>query len=455
MNSKIHKTKCLPQEIAGKVEIIKHAIKENLNHVLNAEKFAEKGKNCIFDSCVELVLLARSANKNPTYGWLCEEVYCVSQKEDCLIKPDIYKTAKSLGEVCVKLQPQQKENLRKVGCSRWQTIRKALSRYPKDKREKILNSLASASFDECSEALTQKVNDTASAANIQPMQKEKSERQNVRDYFNAILKNITDDTQLKALELYIANFNAPKLAMQNDTADKPAEASATQPQESSPEKSATPNQTSTENDSDSAIPKTPSDIPTTNTPAANTQPQEMQMELFPTLDEFGDCENGGTVREQQHVNKFIALSPKEDNAQNDFSVIKETLVAQPQEPSPEKSATPNQTSTENDSDSATPKTPSDTPITNTPAANNIQPQENPTNNFPVLDGLSDREKAKRIRKWLTGLEGRKAYKRDANSYEQKIAWAVAKETIPPQEVASLKTHEDLRKLAENFYPEKR
>ena len=127
-----------------------------------------------------------------------------------------------------------------------------------------MNSLASASFDECSEALTQKVNDTAAAANIQPIQKEKSERQNVRDYFNAILKNITDDTQLKALELYIANFNAPKLAMQNDTADKPAEASA-------------------------------------------TQPQEMQMELFPTLDEFGDCENDGTVREQQHVNKFIAL----------------------------------------------------------------------------------------------------------------------------------------------------
>ena len=271
MKNKFHHLKTLPQQIAGKVEIIKHAIKENLNHVLNAEKFAEKGKNCIFDSCVELVLLARSVNKNPTYGWLCEEVYCVSQKEECPIKPDIYKKAKSLGEVCAKLQPQQKENLRKVGCSRWQTIRKALSRYPKDKREKILNSLASASFDECSEALTQKVNDTASAANIQPMQKEKSERQNVRDYFNAILKNITDDTQLKALELYIANFNAPKLAIQNDTADKPAEASA-------------------------------------------TQPQEMQMELFPTLDEFGDCENDGTVREQQHVNKFIALSPKEDNA---------------------------------------------------------------------------------------------------------------------------------------------
>ena len=304
------KTKTLPQEIAGKVEIIKHAIKENLNHVLNAEKFAEKGKNCIFDSCVELVLLARSVNKNPTYGWLCEEVYCVFQKKDCPIKPDIYKKAKSLGEVCAKLQPQQKENLRKVGCSRWQTIRKALSRYPKEKREVILNSLASASFDECSEALTQKVNDTAAAANIQPIQKEKSERQRVRDYFNAILKNITDDTLLKAFELYIASFNVPQTAMQNDTDDKPAEASATQPQEPSPERSATPNQTSTENDSDSAIPKTPSDIPTTNTPAANTQPQEMQMELFPTLDEFGDCENDGTVREQQHVNKFIALSPK-------------------------------------------------------------------------------------------------------------------------------------------------
>ena len=348
------KTKILPQQIAGKVEIIKHAIKENLNHVLNAEKFAEKGKNCIFDSCVELVLLARSVNKNPTYGWLCEEVYCVFQKEDCPIKPDIYKIAKSLGEVCAKLQPQQKENLRKVGCSRWQTIRKALSRYPKDKREEILNPLVSAPFDECGEALTQKVNDTATAANIKPVQKEKSERQRVRDSFNATLKNITDDTQLKALELYIDNFNAPKVAIQNDTDDKPAEASATQPQEPSPEKSATPNQTPMEEDLGISIPTPTSENPTVNTPATT-----------------------------------------------------------------------------------------------------IQLQETPTEPFPVLDGLSDREKAKRIRKWLTGLEGREAYKRDANSYEQKIAWDVAKETIPLQEVATLKTHEDLRKLAENFYPEKR
>ena len=98
---------------------------------------------------------------------------------------------------------------------------------------------------------------------------------------------------------------------------------------------------------------------------------------------------------------------------------------------------------------------SDTPTTNTPAANTIQPQENPTEPFPVLDGLNDYEKKEQIRTWLTGLEGREAYKRDANSYELKIAWAVAKGTITQQEVTALKTHEDLRKLAKNFYPEKR
>lgn len=346
MKNKFHHQKGIPQQIAGSVENIKHAIKENCNHVLNAEKFVEKGKSCIFDSCVDLVLLARSVKQNPTYGWLCDEVYCV-QKEDCPIKPDIYKKAKSLGEVCSKLQSPQKGNLRNVGCSRWQTIRKALARYPKDKRDEILNSLASASFDECGEALTQKVNATAVAANIQPVQKEKSERQKVRDSFYATLKNITDDTQLKALELYLANFNAPKVAMQNDTAEESEEALVAQPQKSSPEKSATPNQMPTEEDLGISIPNSPSDNPTINTPA-----------------------------------------------------------------------------------------------------NTIQPQENPTNPFPILDGLSDREKAEKIRVWLTRLGGREAYKRDANSYEMKIAWAIVKETIQPQEVSALKTHEDLRKLAE-------
>ncbi len=96
---------------------------------------------------------------------------------------------------------------------------------------------------------------------------------------------------------------------------------------------------------------------------------------------------------------------------------------------------------------------SENPTVNTPA-NTIQPQENPTEPFPVLDGLSDYEKAKRIRKWLTGIEGREAYKRDANAYELKIAWAAAKETIPPQEVTALKTHEDLRKLVEEKFSSK-
>lgn len=348
MKNKFHHQKGIPQEIAGSVENIKHAIKENCNHVLNAKKSVEKGESCIFDSCVDLVLLARSVKQNPTYRWLCDEVFCLDQKEGCPVKPDIYKIAKSLGEVCVKFQSPQKENLRKVGCSRWQTIRKALARYPKDKRDEILNSLASASFDECGEALTQKVNATAAAANIQPVQKEKSERQKVRDSFYATLKNITDDTQLKALELYLANFNAPKVAMQNDTAEEAEEA----------------------------------------------------------------------------------------------------LVAQPQKSSPEKSATPNQMPTEEDLGISIPNSPIDNSVTNTPAANTIQPQENPTNPFPILDGLSDREKAEKIRVWLTRLEGREAYKRDANSYEMKIAWAIVKGTIPAQEVSALKTHEDLRKLAE-------
>ena len=201
---------------------------------------------------------------------------------------------------------------------------------------------------ECGEALTQKVNATAAAANIQPVQKEKSERQKVRDSFNATLKNITDGTQLKALELYLANFNAPKVAMQNDTAEEAEEA----------------------------------------------------------------------------------------------------LVAQPQKSSPKKSATPNQMPTEEDLGISIPNSPSDNSVTNIPAANTIQPQENPTNPFPILDGLSDREKAEKIRVWLTRLEGREAYKRDANSYEMKIAWGVVKGRIPPQEVSALKTHEDLRKLAE-------
>ena len=354
MNSKIHKTKCLPQEIAGKVENIKHAIVENRNHVLNVEKFVEKGKSCIFDLCVKLVLLARSANKAPTYRWLWKEVFCIDQKEGCPVKPDTYKIAKSLGEVCAKLQSPQIGNLRNVGCSRWQTIRKALSRYPKDKREVILNSLASASFDECGEALTQKINDIASAANIQPVKKEKSKRQKIRDSLNETLKNITDDTQLKALELYIDNFNAPKVAIQNDTDEEAVEASVAQTQEPSPEKSATPNQTPMEEDLGISIPNPTGENPTINTPAAT-----------------------------------------------------------------------------------------------------IQPQENPTDPFPTLDGLSDCEKAEKIRVWLTKIEGREAYKRDANGYEMKIAWGVVKGTISPQEISKLKTHEDLRKLAENFYPEKR
>lgn len=349
MKKKINTRKGIPQQIAGSVENIKHAIKENCNHVLNAKKSVEKGKSCIFDLCIELVLLARSAKQNPTYGWLCDEVFCLDQKEGCPVKPDIYKIAKSLGEVCAKLQSPQMGNLRNVGCSRWQTIRKALARYPKDKREVILNSLASASFDECGEALAQKVNYTAAAANIQPVQKEKSERQKVKDSFNATLKNITDDVMLKALGLYLANFNVPQVAMQNDIAEEAKEASATQTQEASPEKSATPNQIPTEENLGISIPNSPSDNSVINTP---------------------------------------------------------------------------------------------------PAANTIQQQGNPTNPFPILDGLSDREKAEKIRVWLTWLEGREAYKRDANSYEMKIAWAVAKGTIPPQEVSARKTHEDLRKLAE-------
>lgn len=348
MKNKFHHHKSHPQEIAGSVENIKHAIKENCNHVLNAEKFVEKGKSCVFDLCVELVLLARSVKQNPTYGWLCDEVFCLDQKEGCPVKPDIYKIAKSLGEVCAKLQSPQMGNLRNVGCSRWQTIRKALSRYPKDKRDEILNSLASASFDECGEALTQKINDIAAAANIQPVQKEKSERQKIRDSLNETLKNITDDVMLKALGLYLANFYVPQVAMQNDIAEEAEEASATQTQEASPEKSATPNQMPTEEDLGISIPNPQGETSTANTTAANT----------------------------------------------------------------------------------------------------IQLQGNPTNPFPILDGLSNSEKAKKIRVWLTKLEGREAYKRDANSYEMKIAWVVVKGRIPAQEVAALKTHEDLRKLAE-------
>lgn len=257
MKRKINTLKGIPQQIAGKVENIKHVIEETRNHVLNAKKFVEKGESCIFDSCVELVLLARSVNKAPTYLWLWKEVFCLDQKEGCPVKPDIYKIAKSLGEVCAKLQSPQKENLRNVGCSRWQTIRKALSRYPKDKRDEILNSLASASFDECGEALTQKVNDIAAAANIQPVQKEKSERQKIRDSFNETLKNITDDVMLKALGMYLANFNVPQVAMQNDTAEEAEEASATQTQETSPEKSATPNQMPTEEELSISIPNSP------------------------------------------------------------------------------------------------------------------------------------------------------------------------------------------------------
>ena len=285
MKNKFHHQKGIPQEIAESVENIKHAIKENCNHVLNAKKSVEKGESCIFDLCVDLVLLARSVKQNPTYRWLCDEVFCLDQKEGCPVKPDIYKIAKSLGEVCAKLQSPQIGNLRKVGCSRWQTIRKALARYPKDKRDEILNSLASASFYEYGEALTQKVNATAAAANIQPVQKEKSERQKVRDSFYATLKNITDGTQLKALELYLANFNAPKVAMQNDTAEETEEALVAQPQKSSPEKSATPNQMPTEEDLGISIPNSPIDNSVTNTPAANTiQPQENPTNPFPILD---------------------------------------------------------------------------------------------------------------------------------------------------------------------------
>ena len=135
--------------------------------------------------------------------------------------------------------------------------------------------------------------------------------------------------------------------------------------------------------------------------------------------------------------------------QNDIAEeAEEASATQTQEASPEKSATPNQMSTEEDLGISIPNSLSDNPVTNTPAANTIQPQENPTNPFPILDGLSDGEKAEKIRVWLTKLEGRETYKRDANGYEMKITWAVVKGTIPAQEVAALKTHEDLRKLAE-------
>ena len=104
------------------------------------------------------------------------------------------------------------------------------------------------------EALTQKINDIAAAANIQPVQKEKSERQKIRDSLNETLKNITDDVMLKALGLYLANFNVPQVVIQNDIAEEAEEASATQTQEASPEKSATPNQMSTEEDLGISIP---------------------------------------------------------------------------------------------------------------------------------------------------------------------------------------------------------
>ena len=140
--------------------------------------------------------------------------------------------------------------------------------------------------------------------------------------------------------------------------------------------------------------------------------------------------------------------------QNDIAEeAEEASATQTQEASPEKSATPNQMSTEEDLGISIANSPSDNPVTNTPAANAIQPQENPTNPFPILDGLSKSEKAEKIRVWLTKLEGRETYKRDANSYEMKIAWAVVKGTIPAQEVAALKTHEDLRKLAEANLPD--
>ena len=145
--------------------------------------------------------------------------------------------------------------------------------------------MASASFDECGEALTQKVNDIAAAANIQPVQKEKSERQKIRDSLNETLKNITDDVMLKALGLYLANFNVPQVAMQNDIAEEAEEALVAQPQKSSPEKSATPNQMPTEEDLGISIPNSPIDNSVTNTPAANTiQPQENPTNPFPILD---------------------------------------------------------------------------------------------------------------------------------------------------------------------------
>ena len=135
--------------------------------------------------------------------------------------------------------------------------------------------------------------------------------------------------------------------------------------------------------------------------------------------------------------------------QNDIAEeAEEASATQTQEASPEKSATPNQMPTEEDLGISIANPQSETSTANTTAANTIQPQENPMNPFPILDGLSDREKAEKIRVWLTWLEGRETYKRDANSYEMKIAWAVAKGTIPPQEVSARKTHEDLRKLAE-------
>lgn len=80
MKKKINTRKGIPQQIAGNVENIKQAIKKNCKHVLKAEKFIEKGESCIFDSCVEVVLLARSANKAPTYRWLWKEVFCLDQK---------------------------------------------------------------------------------------------------------------------------------------------------------------------------------------------------------------------------------------------------------------------------------------------------------------------------------------------------------------------------------------
>ena len=55
MKKKINTRKGIPQQIAGKVENIKHAIEETRNHVLNAEKFVEKGKvaslTCAYAVC--------------------------------------------------------------------------------------------------------------------------------------------------------------------------------------------------------------------------------------------------------------------------------------------------------------------------------------------------------------------------------------------------------------------